>query len=109
MTGPITLTPIGVVRGGRAEIFEDHWGGVIATLILDPAVVDPDATLGLGEFSHLEVIFHFHRESWVRRGAAHPGATRPGRASACSPATPQCAPTTLASPAAPCFAPTGWN
>lgn len=73
MTGPITLVPIGVVRGGRAGIFEDQWGGVISTLILGPAMVDEDATLGLGEFSHLEVIFHFHRETRVRRGAAHPG------------------------------------
>jgi hypothetical protein len=26
MTGFFALTPIGVVRGGRTEIFEDHWG-----------------------------------------------------------------------------------
>jgi tRNA (Thr-GGU) A37 N-methylase len=68
----ITVRPIGVVSGGRGEIFEDHWGGVVSRLILDPAVVDPDATLGLGEFSHIEVVFHFHSETRVRRGAAHP-------------------------------------
>jgi tRNA (adenine37-N6)-methyltransferase len=72
MTGPITLIPIGVVRGGRRQIFEDHWGQVIARLVLDPAAVDPDATLGLGEFSHIEVVFHFHQETRARRGAAHP-------------------------------------
>ena len=72
MTDPIAVTPIGVVRGGRQEIFEDHWGSVISQLILDPAIVDDDATLGLAEFSHIEVIFHFHREQRVRRGAAHP-------------------------------------
>ncbi len=69
---PITLTPIGVVRGGRTEIFEDHWGAVQARLILDPAEVDPDATVGLADYSHLQVVFSFHRESRVRRGAAHP-------------------------------------
>jgi hypothetical protein len=72
MTRPITMMPIGVVSGGRSEIFEDHWGPVISRLVLDPAVVDPDATLGLGEFSHIEVVFCFHREARVRRGAAHP-------------------------------------
>jgi tRNA (adenine37-N6)-methyltransferase len=72
MSDPIVATPIGVVRGGRREIFEDHWGPVISQLILDPAMVDDDATLGLAGFSHIEVIFHFHREHRVRRGAAHP-------------------------------------
>jgi tRNA (adenine37-N6)-methyltransferase len=72
MTEPIALTPIGVVRGGRAQIFEDHWGAVVSRLVLDPGVLDPAATDGLSEFSHLEVVFHFHRESRVRRGAAHP-------------------------------------
>ncbi len=72
MSDPITVRPIGVVSGGRGEIFEDHWGTVVSRLILDPAEVDPDATLGLGEFSHIEVVFHFHKETRIRRGAAHP-------------------------------------
>jgi hypothetical protein len=25
MTEPIVVTPIGVVRGGRSQIYEDHW------------------------------------------------------------------------------------
>jgi len=68
----ITLTPIAVVRGGRSEVFEDGWGAEVATLVLDPDVLDPNATDGLAEFSHLEVVFYFHREDRVRRGAAHP-------------------------------------
>ena len=73
---PIVLTPIGVVHGGRSQIFEDHWGAVVSRLVLDPAVLDPAATDGLSEFSHLEVVFHFHRETRVRRGASHPRANR---------------------------------
>lgn len=72
MSDPIMVYPIGVVSGGRSQIFEDHWGTVVSRLILDPAAVDPDATLGLGEFSHIEVVFHFHKETRIRRGAAHP-------------------------------------
>jgi hypothetical protein len=63
MTEPIALTPIGLVRGGRSQIFEDHWGAVVSRLVLDPAVLDPAATDGLSEFSHIEVVFHFHRET----------------------------------------------
>jgi tRNA-Thr(GGU) m(6)t(6)A37 methyltransferase TsaA len=45
---------------------------LVSRLILDPAAVDPDATLGLGEFSHIEVVFHFHKQTRTRRSAAHP-------------------------------------
>ncbi len=72
MTDRIVLTPIGAVRGGRTRIFEDHWGPVVSRLVLDPSAVDPAATDRLSEFSHIEVVFHFHHETRVRRGAAHP-------------------------------------
>lgn len=79
MTEPVVLTPIGVVRGGRSQILEDHWGAVVSRLVLDPAVLDQAATDGLSEFSHIEVVFHFHRETRVRRGdvraAGRAGAT----------------------------------
>ena len=45
----------------------------MSLLVLDPAVLDQAATDGLSEFSHIEVVFHFHRETRVRRGAAHRG------------------------------------
>lgn len=57
---------------GRSQIYEDHWGPVVARLLLDLAVLVQAATDGLSEFSHIEVVFHFHQETRVRRGAAHP-------------------------------------
>jgi hypothetical protein len=63
MTDPIVLTPIGVVRGGRSPIFENHWGAVVSRLVLDPAVLDQAAIDGLSEFSHIKVAFHFRRGS----------------------------------------------
>jgi tRNA (adenine37-N6)-methyltransferase len=72
MSDQITLTPIGVVRGGRTQIFEDHWGDVTATIVLDPAEVEPDATAGLADFSHIEVVFQFHLAVSTRRGSFHP-------------------------------------
>jgi tRNA (adenine37-N6)-methyltransferase len=72
MSEPITVTPIGAVRGGRTEIFEDDWGDVTSTIVLDPAEVEPEATIGLDGFSHLEVVFRFHLAVSTRRGAFHP-------------------------------------
>lgn len=70
----VAVTPIGCVRGGRSEPIDDDWGAVEATIALDPAVVDPDATLGLDAFSHVTVLFHFDRLSpdKIQRGARRP-------------------------------------
>src|SRR5262245_6511480 len=74
MTGPISMTPIGIVRGGRTAIEADFWGAVRAEIVLDDSVLRPEATLGLEAFSHVEVAFHFHRvtEAEIERGARHP-------------------------------------
>lgn len=70
----ITLVPIGVVRGGRAEATDDHWGDVEADIVLDPAQLAPEATAGLSDYSHVTVLFHMHKvaEDKVERGARHP-------------------------------------
>ena len=103
MTEPSVLTPIGVVRGGRSHIYEDHWGAVLARLLLDPAVLDQAATDGLSEFSHIEVVFHFHQETRVRRGATHPRGNPAWPQAGSSPETRPSARTTSASPSAPCW------
>jgi tRNA (Thr-GGU) A37 N-methylase len=70
----IALTPIGHVRGGRAEPDDDAWGPVEAEIVLDPAVLGPDAALGLDGFSHATVVFVFDRidPAKVERNARHP-------------------------------------
>ncbi len=72
MSDSITVTPIGAVRGGRTEIYEGNWGDVTARIVLDPAEVEPEATIGLADYSHLEVVFVFHLAITDRRGAFHP-------------------------------------
>lgn len=71
MTG---IVPIGVVRGGRAEAKDDAWGAIEAEIVLDPACVSPESTAGLGEFSHIVVVFHMHKvpEASVETGSRHP-------------------------------------
>ena len=70
----IEIVPLGFVRGGRNDAFDDDWGGVDAVIVLDRRRVEPDATAGLDAFSHIEVVFQFHGvdEADVVRGARHP-------------------------------------
>jgi tRNA (adenine37-N6)-methyltransferase len=80
VTGPgaIVLEPIGVVRGGRTEPMDDDWARVEATVALDGTRFPVDAVAGLGEFSHVDVVFLFHL---VDPAGVHVGARRPrGRA-----------------------------
>jgi len=74
MSGEIVLRPIGQVRGGRAEPIDDAWDSVEAQIELDPAQFPPEATAGLGEFSHVEVVFHFDQAAPenIVTGARHP-------------------------------------
>lgn len=69
-----TITPIGQVRGGRAEAVDDDWGASRAVIALDPARFGPDALAGLDQFSHAEVIFLFDKvpPEKIETGARHP-------------------------------------
>ncbi|ANY20887.1 putative tRNA (adenine(37)-N6)-methyltransferase [Tsuneonella dongtanensis] len=69
-----TMTPVGYVRGGRAEALDDDWGGSEATIELDPARFDADALLGLDQFSHAEIVFVFDKvpDHKIETGARHP-------------------------------------
>jgi tRNA (adenine37-N6)-methyltransferase len=58
---PVTMRPVGRVEGGREEWFEDGWQGVEAVIRLDAERFAPSVTLGLADFSHLEVVFLFDR------------------------------------------------
>lgn len=67
------MLPIGVVKGGRDEPIDDHWGAVIAEVVLDDRF-DPSALDGLEEFSHIDVVYVFDRvdQSQVTVDARHP-------------------------------------
>ena len=70
----LILTPIGVVRGGRSNPDDDHWGGAETVIAIDPDAFTPDAVAGLDAFSHLEVVYSFHlaRAEDVTTGSRHP-------------------------------------
>ncbi len=66
------MVPIGHVRGGRAAVEDDAWGGVRSRIELDGGILEPSATAGLEEFSHVMVVYLFDRVDQVCTGARHP-------------------------------------
>ncbi len=70
----IELEPIGFVQGGRVEVVNDDWGDIQAEIEMDGDRFSPDAIAGLDSFSHLVVVYHFHRvdPSTIELVARHP-------------------------------------
>ncbi len=69
----IEITPIGYVTSGRVDAIDDNWGNIISKIkLVDP--FDSNSIAGISDFSHLEVIFHFHKveEERIEIGARHP-------------------------------------
>ncbi|WP_436793994.1 SAM-dependent methyltransferase [Actinospongicola halichondriae] len=69
-----TVTPVGHVAGGRTDPIDDDWGPVEATIALDAARFTPDVVAGLDDFSHIDVVYLFHRvdEAKINLGSRHP-------------------------------------
>lgn len=57
---PITVEPIAHVRATRTTPEDDFWGGETAVIELADGI-DAESLLGLEDFSHAEILFHFHR------------------------------------------------
>lgn len=74
MNEAYSVTPIGHVVSDRAELGDDNWGPVESRIDLTPGIFEPDAMAGLAEFSHIEVVFLFHKvdPDTVHLGARHP-------------------------------------
>jgi tRNA (adenine37-N6)-methyltransferase len=74
MPRQIAFDPIGVIHSPVVEPVDDIWGGVKCRIDLDASRFTPDCLMGLADFSHVEVVFFFHRvpESEVESGSRHP-------------------------------------
>lgn len=70
----LTLTPIGTVSSSRTEAIDDDWDSVTCSVTLDSGQFDVEAVAGLGDFSHVEVVYVFDRvePGTVQTGARHP-------------------------------------
>ena len=60
MEEKIEVKPIGYVTNERNEIKDDYWGSITSTIELVKDI-PLRALKGIEEFSHLEIIFHFHQ------------------------------------------------
>lgn len=69
----VSVEPIGYVSSSRAEAVDDAWDSESASIQLTPKF-GHEALLGLGDFSHIEVMYCFHAvdPSAVETGARHP-------------------------------------
>ena len=67
------IEPIGVVRGHRDARRDDDWDTEVSTIEIDQRF-PPEATAGLDDFSHVEVVFRFHgvSDDQVTTDARHP-------------------------------------
>jgi tRNA (adenine37-N6)-methyltransferase len=74
MSSAITVTPVAIVHNAIPTPEDDIWGSVVSTIELDASRFTSEALLGLSDFSHVEVVFSFHRvaESGVHTGSHHP-------------------------------------
>jgi tRNA-Thr(GGU) m(6)t(6)A37 methyltransferase TsaA len=70
----VAMRPLGVVHSPRTTATDDNWGSVVSTIDLDADQLTADSTLGLEQFSHLEVIYILHgvRPHEVESGSRHP-------------------------------------
>ena len=69
----VILEPIGYVSSSRAAAEDDRWDAEVSTIVLT-SEYGSNSLVGLTDFSHIEVLFHFHKvdASRVVRGARHP-------------------------------------
>lgn len=67
------VRPVAFVRSPRKDLSDDFWGAVEAEIVLEPGFGD-EALFGLGDFSHVEIIFLMDRvdPAKVETGARHP-------------------------------------
>ena len=64
---------IGFVEAVRKQVEDDFWGGEVACIALAEQFT-AEALQGLSDFSHVEILYHFHKAepSNIVSGARHP-------------------------------------
>jgi tRNA-Thr(GGU) m(6)t(6)A37 methyltransferase TsaA len=69
----IAIEPIGFVKNVRTESIDDNWNEIQSIIELNVEFTET-ALQGLDQFSHAEILFHFHlaKEGSIERGARHP-------------------------------------
>ncbi|NVO21009.1 MAG: SAM-dependent methyltransferase [Bacteroidetes bacterium] len=67
----IILHPIATVRNSRTEALDDHWSEIKSRIELLDSI--PTESLdGIEQFSHLEILYFFHKSEKAMSGSEHP-------------------------------------
>ncbi len=71
----VTVEPVGYVSSSRLIAADDGWDAEASSIRLAPGY-GPEALQGLADFSHVEVLYHFHKADPARvvSGARYPRA-----------------------------------
>jgi tRNA (Thr-GGU) A37 N-methylase len=78
------MLPIGRVACPRTEAIDDDWGEIVSRVILDDERFTAESLQGLGEFSHVDVVYVFDQvdpdayEVGARRPRGNPSGRRSG-------------------------------
>ncbi len=67
----IIMKPIGYVKTKRTEAVDDNWGQYESIIELCPEYSE-SCFDGIEDFSHLEIIFYFHKSDKTFIGSEHP-------------------------------------
>jgi tRNA-Thr(GGU) m(6)t(6)A37 methyltransferase TsaA len=71
----MTITPVAFVKNTRKEPVDDCWGGMLSEIELIDGLPG-DALDGIDAFSHLEILYYFHRSVSTVTGSEHPRENR---------------------------------
>jgi len=68
-----SFEPVAFVINNRNDIGDDNWGNVISEIVLSD-MIQPESLTGIEDFSHLEIIFYFHKadRSKINLSSTHP-------------------------------------
>jgi len=70
-TKTLEVKPIAVIKNNRTAAIDDNWSHVESIIELQQDV--PESCLdGIEEFSHLEIIYYFHKSTKTFIGSEHP-------------------------------------
>lgn len=65
------VKPVAFVKNKRKEPIDDNWGNILSEIVISDEF--PDECLdGVDEFSHLEIVFIFHKSQKVITKSEHP-------------------------------------
>jgi len=69
--GSFAVRRIGIVRSSREKPEDDLWDAETSRIELDRRFPE-EALDGIGDFSHVEILYRFHRAKKEQTGACHP-------------------------------------